>query len=58
LVPLQTVPQAPQLETVVSVLVSHPVEPTPSQLPNPAAHVPSVHVPETHDSVAFARLQA
>ena len=57
LVPLQTVPQVPQLETVVSVFVSHPVEPIPSQLPNPVAHVPSVQFPVTHDSVAFARLQ-
>jgi hypothetical protein len=57
LVPLQDVPHAPQFATVVSVFVSHPVEPMPSQLPNPAAHVPSVHVPETHDSVAFAKLQ-
>jgi hypothetical protein len=56
-VALQAAPQFPQFETFVSVFVSHPVEPIPSQLPKPAAHVPSVQLPLTHDSVAFARLQ-
>jgi hypothetical protein len=57
LVPLQAVPHAPQFETLVSVFVSQPVEPMVSQLPKPAAQVPSVQLPLTHDSVAFARLQ-
>ena len=54
---LQTVPHAPQFVALVSVFVSQPVEPIPSQFPNPAAQVPRVQLPLTHDSVAFARLQ-
>jgi hypothetical protein len=51
----QEVPQAPQLETLVCVLTSQPLAATPSQLPNPAVHVPSVQVPDAHDSDAFAK---
>ena len=57
LVPLQTAPQEPQFPTLVSVFVSQPVDPMRSQLPNPAEQVPSVQLPLTHDSVAFAKLQ-
>jgi hypothetical protein len=55
-VPLHTVPHAPQLVALVSVLISQPVEPMLSQLPNPAAQVPSVQLPVTQVSVALARL--
>jgi hypothetical protein len=57
-VALQMVPHVPQFVALVSVFVSHPVDPMPSQLPKPAAHVPSVQLPLTQDSVAFAKLQA
>jgi hypothetical protein len=50
------VPQLPQFERLVFVLVSHPVEALPSQLPNPALHVPRVHAPPGHVSAALARL--
>lgn len=53
----QDVPHAPQLETLVCVLTSQPFAATPSQLPNPALHVPRVHDPDAHDSDAFARSQ-
>lgn len=52
------VPQAPQFERLVFVLVSHPVEALLSQLPNPALHAPSVQVPPGQVSAALARLQA
>jgi hypothetical protein len=55
--PLQALPQVPQLEMLVCVLVSHPFELMPSQLPQPALHVPSAQVPLAHDSLAFARSQ-
>jgi hypothetical protein len=55
-VPLHTVPQAPQFETFVSVLVSQPLFELPSQFPNPALQVPSVQFPLTQDSLALARL--
>jgi hypothetical protein len=54
-VPLHTVPQPPQFEALVSVLVSQPLLALPSQLPKPELHAPSVQVPLTHDSVALAR---
>jgi hypothetical protein len=50
--------QAPQFDRLVFVFVSHPFELLPSQLPNPALHVPSVHTPAGQVSDAFARLQA
>jgi hypothetical protein len=56
-VPLQTVPHAPQFDTFVSVLVSQPLFGLLSQLPKPELHVPSVQVPLTQVSLAFARLQ-
>jgi hypothetical protein len=49
------VPQAPQLETLVCVLTSQPLAARPSQLPNPAAQVPRVQVPDGQDSDAFAK---
>jgi hypothetical protein len=55
-VELQAAPHDPQLPALVSVLVSQPFVALASQLPNPVLHVPSVHVPETHDAFAFARL--
>lgn len=51
----QTVPQAPQFETLVCVLVSHPLVGLLSQFAKPAAHAPSVHVPPLQDSPALAR---
>lgn len=39
------------------VSVSHPLLDEPSQLPNPAAHAPSVQVPALHVSEAFGRSQ-
>lgn len=56
-VPLHTVPQPPQFEALVSVLVSQPLLALPSQLPNPELQAPSVHTPLAHDSLAFARSQ-
>jgi hypothetical protein len=55
---LQACPQAPQFATVELVLVSQPFVGSASQLPHGAEQVPSVHTPDTHDSVAFARLQS
>lgn len=52
---LQLVPQEPQFESVSS-RVSQPFAGSPSQLPQPALHVPSVHVPVAQDSLAFGRL--
>ncbi len=56
-VPLHMVPQAPQFDALVSVLVSQPFVALPSQLPNPALHAPKVQTPLTHDSAALARSQ-
>jgi hypothetical protein len=53
----QALPQAPQLVTVVLRFVSHPVDGSASQLPNPVVQVPSVHVPVAQLSLAFARSQ-
>jgi hypothetical protein len=53
---LHAAPQAPQLDTVESVFVSHPFAGFASQLAKPAAQAPSVHTPDTHVSLAFARL--
>src|SRR5262249_18270351 len=53
---VQTVPQAPQLATVVFRFASQPLDGSLSQLPKPALHVPSVHTPPGQVSVAFARL--
>jgi hypothetical protein len=50
-------PHERQLESVPSG-VSQPVAAFMSQLPKPVEHVPSVHVPDEHDSAAFARLQS
>jgi hypothetical protein len=52
---LHTVPHAPQLPTLVSVLTSQPLVPMPSQFANPELHAPSRHVPVEQDSVAFGR---
>jgi hypothetical protein len=55
---LQTVPQAPQLVTLVCVLISQPFVATPSQLPKPLLHVPSTQLPDAQDSAALAKSQA
>jgi hypothetical protein len=55
---VQLFPHEPQLVIVVFVFVSQPFEALPSQLPNPELHVPRVHTPDGHVSLAFARLQA
>ena len=52
---LHPFPHVPQFCTLVCVFTSHPFTGLPSQLPNPPAHVPSVHDRDEHDSVAFAR---
>lgn len=54
---LQAVPQLPQFATLEFVFTSQPLVETPSQFANPALQVPSVHVPDGHDSLAFGRLQ-
>jgi hypothetical protein len=53
----QVLPQERQLVMVPSG-VSQPVAAFMSQLPKPAAQVPSMHVPIVHDSAAFARSQS
>jgi len=53
---LQAVPQLPQFATLAFVLTSQPFVERPSQFANPALHVPSVHVPDGHDSLAFGKL--
>jgi hypothetical protein len=55
-VPLQAEPQAPQFDTFVSVLVSHPFPALASQLPNPELHVPSVQLPVTQLALALVLL--
>jgi len=52
------VPHAPQFAALVCVFTSQPFAGLPSQLPNPAPQVPSVQVPEAHDSLAFAKSQS
>lgn len=52
---VQPFPHAPQLVSVVCVFVSQPFDVCPSQFANPLAQVPSVQLPPTHVSEAFAR---
>jgi hypothetical protein len=52
---LHVVPHAPQFAVLIWVLTSQPLLEVPSQLPNPALHVPSAQVPDAHDSDAFAK---
>jgi hypothetical protein len=54
---VQVVPQVPQSVRLELVFVSQPLAGLLSQLPKPALQVPSVQVPATHVSDAFARLQ-
>jgi hypothetical protein len=53
--PMHTVPQAPQWETLVPVLVSQPLAALPSQSPKPAAHIATAHWPIVQAAVALAR---
>jgi hypothetical protein len=53
---VQVLPQTPQWASLFVKFVSQPLPGVPSQLPKPAVHVPSVHMPLGHVSVAFARL--
>ena len=53
----QRIPQAPQLNTVLSA-VSQPVLVRPSQLPKPALHEPMAQAPPVHEGVALAGAQA
>ena len=55
---VQGLPQAPQLERLLVVLVSQPFEALPSQLPNPALQDPSVQVPLGQVVLALASEQA
>jgi hypothetical protein len=57
-VPLHKVPHAPQFAGAVLVLVSHPFVALPSQLPNPALHVPSTQVPAGQVEPPFANEHA
>jgi hypothetical protein len=58
LVLLHEVAQFPQRVGVVLVFVSHPFVALASQLPQPAAHVPSWHVPAGHVAPALANEHA
>ena len=49
----QALPHAPQLVTEVVVSVSHPLSVLPSQLPQPALHAATAHVPPEHVPSAF-----
>ena len=51
---VQTVPHAPQSETVVLRFVSQPLVVTESQFPYPALQLPMPHAPPTHAAVEFA----
>ena len=55
---MQALLQVPQSERLVLVFVSQPFAGLLSQFPKPALQVPSVHVPATQLSEAFAKLQA
>jgi hypothetical protein len=57
LAPLHAVPHVPQLLTLVCRFDSQPLPPAPSQLPNPALQEETLHAPDAHEAVAFARLQ-
>jgi hypothetical protein len=50
--------QLPQFVVLVFRFASQPSEASPLQLPQPASHAITWHVPDSHDSVAFARLHA
>jgi hypothetical protein len=52
-----TCPHAPQLLTLVDVLVSHPFALLPSQFPKPELHAAIVHTPPTQAALAFANEQ-
>ena len=54
----QVVAQVPQCALSPLTLVSHPFAGLPSQSANPAAHMPSVHAPATHDAPALAKRHA
>jgi hypothetical protein len=54
---VHAVVHAPQWLASDSKFTSQPFEATPSQLANPVAQLAMAHCPETHASVAFARLQ-
>jgi hypothetical protein len=56
LVPLQTVPQAPQLAVLVFLFVSQPFVALPSQLPNPALQT-GAHTPLEQEVVPFTFVQ-
>jgi hypothetical protein len=49
-----TLPHAPQCELLVVTGVSQPFSALPSQLPQPASHAPSPHVPPAHAAVPCA----
>jgi hypothetical protein len=53
-----TFPHAPQFDTLVCVFTSQPLESMPSQSSKPAAHAPSVQLPDAQDSEALARSHA
>ncbi len=50
-----TVPHAPQWFRLLVVLISQPLSGLPSQFWKPDEQVPSVHVPDAHDSAALAK---
>jgi len=54
---LQTVPQAPQLLTLLVRLVSQPLAAIPSQLPHPALQEAMPHVPPEQDAVPLGAVQ-
>jgi hypothetical protein len=54
----QGAPQAPQLVLLVCVLVSQPFAALPSQLPNPALHDTSWHVPVAQEALPLVIAQA
>jgi hypothetical protein len=51
-------PQAPQFDALVLVLVSQPFDAFPSQLPKPALQLPTPQTPALHAPVAFAGAQS
>src|SRR5690349_8261335 len=57
-VPLETLPQAlpqpPQLLRSCETAFSQPLKFTPSQLANPALHIPMTQLPALHEGVALA----
>ena len=58
LLPLQTLPQAPQWVTLLARSTSQPVTTWPSQSALPALHEPMAQAPLTHAEVAPGRLHA